>query len=63
MRCMEIFPLPLEHYNKKDVLREAAGAGEVDLAFDLQLFAGEKTEESSAVRRADALKKGQLGRS
>ena len=63
MRCMEIFPLPLEHYNKKDERREAAGAGEVDFAFDLQLFAGEKTEEPTAKRRADALKKGQVGRS
>ncbi len=63
MRCMEIFPLPLEHYNKKDECREMAGAGKVDFAFDLQLFAGEKTEEPTAKRRADALKKGQVGRS
>ena len=63
MRCMEIFPLPLEHYNKKDACREMAGAGKVDFAFDLQLFAGEKTEEPTAKRRADALKKGQVGRS
>ena len=60
---MEIFPLPLEHYNKKDACREMAGAGKVDFAFDLQLFAGEKTEEPTAKRRADALKKGQVGRS
>ena len=35
----------------------------MDFAFDLQLFAGEKTEEPTAKRRADALKKGQVGRS
>ena len=30
---------------------------------DLQLFAGEKTEEPTAKRKADARKKGQVGRS
>ena len=30
---------------------------------DLQLFAGEKTEEPTAKRRSDARKKGQIGRS
>lgn len=32
-------------------------------AFDLQLFAGEKTEDPTAKRKADARKKGQVGRS
>ncbi len=31
--------------------------------FDLQLFAGDKTEEPTAKKRADAAKKGQVGRS
>ncbi|WP_338626178.1 flagellar biosynthesis protein FlhB [Selenomonas sp. TAMA-11512] len=35
----------------------------MDFFFDLQLFAGEKTEEPTAKRRADARKKGQVGRS
>lgn len=35
----------------------------LDFAFDLQLFAGEKTEEPTAKRRADAKKKGQIGKS
>lgn len=35
----------------------------VDFVFDLQLFAGEKTEEPTAKRRQDAMKKGQVGRS
>lgn len=32
-------------------------------SFDLQLFAGEKTEEPTAKKRADAKKKGQVGKS
>ena len=37
---------------------------QVDFAFDLQLFAdGEKTEEPTAKKRADAKKKGQVGKS
>lgn len=63
MRCMEIFPLPLEHYNKKSSCPEKRDGGAVDFVFDLQLFAGEKTEEPTAKKRADALKKGQVGRS
>lgn len=34
-----------------------------NFTFDLQLFAGEKTEEPTDKRRADARKKGQVGRS
>lgn len=63
MRFMEIFPLPLEHCNKKTFCPEAGDGGAVDFPFDLQLFAGEKTEEPTAKKRADALKKGQVGRS
>ena len=33
------------------------------IQFDLQLFAGDKTEEPTAKKRADARKKGQVGRS
>lgn len=52
---MEISPSPYGQYNKKEKI--------VDFEFDLQLFAGEKTEEPTAKRRADAEKKGQVGRS
>ena len=51
MKCMAIFPLPCEH------------CSEHSFTFDLQLFAGEKTEEPTAKRKADARKKGQVGRS
>lgn len=61
MKCMAIFPLPYGHYNRKD--SKDRGSGQVDFVFDLQLFAGEKTEEPTAKRKQDALKKGQVGRS
>ncbi len=48
---MEIFPLPCRQYNK------------MRFAFDLQLFAGEKTEDPTSKRLSDAKKKGQIGRS
>ena len=51
MKCMAIFPLPCEP------------CSEHSFTFDLQLFAGEKTEEPTAKRKADARKKGQVGRS
>ena len=51
MKCTAIFPLPCEH------------CSEHSFTFDLQLFAGEKTEEPTAKRKADARKKGQVGRS
>lgn len=54
MKCMEILPLHCGHYNRKD---------RVDFTFDLQLFAGEKTEEPTAKRKNDAIKKGQVGKS
>lgn len=41
----------------------AASHPAADFVFDLQRFAGEKTEEPTAKRRADARKKGQVGRS
>ena len=47
MKCMEILPLHCGHYNRKD---------RVDFTFDLQLFAGEKTEEPTAKRKNDAIK-------
>lgn len=68
MRCMEIFPLRSEHYNRKSaegcLLEDGLSDWYVDFSFDLQLFAeGEKTEEPTAKRKQDALKKGQVGRS
>ena len=52
MKCMEISPLRWKPY-----ARDA-------FVFDLQLFAGDdKTEEPTAKKRADAKKKGQVGRS
>ena len=51
MRCMEILQLRFRHYNSRT------------FAFDLQLFAGDKTEEPTSKKRADAKKKGQVGRS
>ena len=52
MKCMEISPLRWKPYNR------------TSFVFDLQLFAGDdKTEEPTAKKRADAKKKGQVGRS
>lgn len=50
MKCTETSLLFCKHYNKK-------------MFFDLQLFAGEKTEEPTSKKRGDARKKGQVGRS
>lgn len=63
MRCMEISPLLFGHYNKNTASLEPLKRDRVDFVFDLQLFAGEKTEEPTAKRKQDALKKGQVGRS
>ena len=53
MPSTEIFPWLLRPCNET-----------VDFSFDLQLFAdGEKTEEPTAKKRADARKKGQVGKS
>ena len=51
MKCMEIYHL------------RYAPSNSASLVFDLQRFAGEKTEEPTAKKRADARKKGQVGRS
>ena len=51
MKCMGIFPWRFKHCNS-NVYR-----------FDLQLFAGEKTEEPTAKRRSDARNKGQVAKS
>ena len=52
MKCMEIYRLRYAPCNKRAFV------------FDLQRFAGgEKTEEPTAKKRADARKKGQVGRS
>ena len=52
MKCMEILPLHWRPCNRNRFV------------FDLQLFAGDdKTEEPTAKKRADAKKKGQVGRS
>lgn len=51
MKCMEILQLPCRRCNS------------LPFAFDLQRFAGDKTEEPTSKKRADAKKKGQVGRS
>ena len=51
MKCMEIYHLQCEPSNSPPFV------------FDLQRFAGEKTEEPTAKKRADARKKGQVARS
>ena len=51
MKCMEIYHLRYAPSNR------------CTFVFDLQRFAGEKTEEPTAKKRADARKKGQVGRS
>ena len=51
MKCMEI-------YHSRYAL-----SNRVPFVFDLQRFAGEKTEEPTAKKRADARKKGQVARS
>jgi flagellar biosynthesis protein FlhB len=50
MRCMETYPVHCGQYNRC-------------FSFDLQLFAGEKTEDPTAKKRSDARKKGQIGKS
>ncbi|MCR5175920.1 MAG: flagellar biosynthesis protein FlhB [Anaerovibrio sp.] len=52
---METLELSYGHYNNNHSFKP--------FRFDLQLFAGEKTEEPTAKRKADAKKKGQVGRS
>lgn len=57
MRCMEISAL-------RSVPCSSEELSHPRFAFDLQLFAdGDKTEEPTAKKRADAAKKGQVGRS
>ena len=57
MNCMEIFPLPCKRSNDDDIRGRR-------LCFDLQLFSFlVKTEEPTAKKRADARKKGQVGKS
>ena len=51
MKCMEIYHLQYALSNRSSFV------------FDLQRFAGEKTEEPTAKKRADARKKGQVARS
>lgn len=51
MRCMEISRSLYRPYGSRPFV------------FDLQRFAGDKTEEPTAKKRADAKKKGQVGRS
>lgn len=50
MKCMEIYRQSSEQYD-------------IDFFFDLQLFAGEKTEEPTAKRQNEAREKGQIARS
>lgn len=55
MKCTLTFPLHSNHCHLDDDPK--------NFVFDLQRFDGEKTEEPTAKRRADARKKGQVGRS
>lgn len=55
MRCMEIFPWRFASWHRSRKTLETS--------FDLQLFAGDKTEEPTAKKRADAKKKGQVAKS
>jgi len=50
MKCMETYPWPLNSSTRHFV-------------FDLQLFAGEKTEDPTSKRKTDARNKGQVARS
>ena len=50
MKCMEMYPWLSEPSNRQ-------------FNFDLQLFAGEKTEEPTSKRKSDARNKGQVARS
>lgn len=50
MKCMETSPLSSGQFDRKFV-------------FDLQLFSGEKTEDPTAKRQADARNKGQIAKS
>jgi flagellar biosynthetic protein FlhB len=50
MKCMETYPLFCGQFDKS-------------FLFDLQLFAGEKTEKPTAKRQNDARNKGQVGKS
>ncbi|MBO4780198.1 MAG: EscU/YscU/HrcU family type III secretion system export apparatus switch protein, partial [Selenomonadaceae bacterium] len=55
MKCTPIFPLHLNYFPLDAEPRK--------FVFDLQRFDGEKTEEPTAKKRADARKKGQVARS
>lgn len=59
MKCMEIYPLFYAQCNKAEEIEQSRNF----FSFDLQLFAGEKTEDPTAKRQADARKKGQVGKS
>ena len=61
MKCMEILASLLGRCNREEGIWPGR---EVRWTFDLQLFAdGDKTEEPTAKKRADARKKGQVGKS
>ena len=58
-----IWPSDTSGSTEEERCFSADACARVDFVFDLQRFAGEKTEEPTAKRRADARKKGQVGRS
>lgn len=58
MKCMEIYQQLLKPYHRKN-----NACQENPFVFNLQLFAGEKTEEPTAKRLEDAKKKGQFAKS
>ncbi|WP_019553180.1 flagellar biosynthesis protein FlhB [Propionispira raffinosivorans] len=59
MKCMRISSLFYELCNKHFPVANKS----IDKKFDLQLFAGEKTEDPTAKKQSDAKNKGQVGKS
>lgn len=59
MGYIQMSPWRCELCNRRELNTDSR----LDFQFDLQLFAGEKTEEPTAKRREEARKKGQVGKS
>lgn len=60
MKCMEVYLLLCAQCSKSFLDQHAL---QPVFTFDLQLFAGEKTEEATPKRQEDSRKKGQVGKS
>ena len=66
MKCTLTFPLhskPLPRKSNEELTSPQSLVPSPSFVFDLQRFDGEKTEEPTSKRRADARKKGQVARS